>query len=217
MFNGKTVLVRIKKNIVLLRTLLTSTVLLCTLLICTVTMITSCATHVDNVHRIQLDENIVYVLQPIPDSLLNTSILASFTVKQQGKENQFLMQVEMTASRLLISGMTVEGLSLFSLDWHTELGTLDYDKKIAIEPQRVLAELQLALWPVTNIYQGLENGKLAVDKHNMREISAQGEVIYQIKIHGKNSQLVNLKHNYSIVVEELERWTLPEQQVKTEK
>jgi len=217
MFNGNTVLVRIKKNIVLLRTLLTSTVLLCTLLICTVTMITSCATHVDNVHRIQLNENIVYVLQSIPDSLLNTSILASFTVKQQGKENQFLMQVEMTASRLLISGMTVEGLSLFSLDWHTELGTLDYDKKIAIEPQRVLAELQLALWPVTSIYQGLENGKLTVDKHNIREISAQGEVIYQIKIHGTNSQLVNLKHNYSIVVEELERWTLPEQQVKTEK
>lgn len=217
MFNGNTVLVRIKKNIVLLRTLLTSTVLLCTLLICTVTVITSCATHVDNVHRIQLDENIVYVLQPIPDSLLNTSILASFTVKQQGKENQFLMQVEMTASRLLISGMTVEGLSLFSLDWHMKLGTLDYDKKIAIEPQRVLAELQLALWPVTSIYQGFENGKLTVEKHNMREISAQGEVIYQIKIHGKNSQLVNLKHNYSIVVEELERWTLPEQQVKTEK
>jgi hypothetical protein len=160
---------------------------------------------VSNVHRIQLDDNITYILQPIPEGLLNTSILASFTVKQQGKENQFLMQVEMTASRLLISCMTVEGLSLFSLDWHMELGTLDYDKKITIEPQRVLAELQLALWPAASIYQGLENGKLIVEAHNMREISAQGEIIYQIKIHGKNSELVNLKHNYSIVVEELER------------
>ncbi len=180
-------------------------------------MMTSCATHVSNVDRIQLDDNITYILQPIPEGLLNTSILASFTVKQQGKENQFLMQVEMTTSRLLISGMTVEGLSLFSLDWHTQLGTLDYDKKIAIEPERVLAELQLALWPSENIHQGLASGKLTIDKNNMREISALGDVIYQINIHGKNSQLINIKHNYSITVEELERWTLPEQQVKTEK
>jgi len=217
MFNGNTVLTRIKQSNVLPQTLLTRTLFKVIVLICTVTMITSCATHVDNVHRIKLDDNIAYVLQPIPDSLLNTSILASFTVKQQGKENQFLMQVEMTATRLLISGMTVEGLSLFSLDWHTELGTLDYDKIIEIDPQRVLAELQLSLWPVRSVSQGLTVGKLAVDKHNMREISALGEVIYQIKIHGKNSQLVNLKHNYSIVVEELERWKLTEEQVTTEK
>lgn len=217
MFNGNTFLTRIKQSNVLLKTLLARTLHKVIVLICTVTMITSCATHVDNVHRIKLADSVTYVLQPIPDSLLNTSILASFTVKQQGKENQFLMQVEMTASRLLISGMTVEGLSLFSLDWHTKLGTLDYDKKISIDPQRVLAELQLVLWPAAIVSQGLADGKLAVDKHNMREISALGEVIYQIKIHGKSSQLVNLKHNYSIVVEELERWTLPEQQVKTEK
>lgn len=206
MINSNTALARMKQSIVLLPTLL----------ICTVLMMTSCATHLDNVHRIQLDDNIAYILQPIPENLLNSGILASFTVKQQGKDNQFLMQVEMTPSRLLISGMTVEGLSLFSLDWHTELGTLDYDKKIAIEPQRVLAELQLALWPVASIYQGLADGKLNVDKKNIREISALGEVIYQINKHGKSSQLVNIKQNYSIVVEELERWELPNEQVKTE-
>lgn len=211
MINSNTVLARIKQSIVLLRTLLT-----CAALIFTVLMMTSCAIHLDNIHRIQLDDNIAYVLQPIPEKLLNTGILASFTVKQKGKEKQFLMQVEMTSSRLLISGMTVEGLSLFSLDWHAELGMLNYDKKITIEPRRVLAELQLALWPVASVYQGLSGGKLNADKKNTREISALGEVIYQINIHGKNSQLVNLKQNYSIVVEELERWDLPNEQVKTE-
>jgi len=212
MLKSITVLARIKQSRSLLRTLLTSTVLIFSVL-----LLSSCATHLDNVHRIQLDDNIVYMLQPIPKILLNTGILASFTVKQQGKENQFLMQVEMTQSRLLISGMTVEGLSLFSLDWHTELGTLNYDKKIAIEPQRVLAELQLALWPMMSISQGLAKGKLKVDKNNRREISALGEIVYQINMHEKSSELINFKQNYSIVVEEIERWKLTNEQVKTEK
>lgn len=206
-----TVLARIKQRRAMLRTLLTSNVLIFSVL-----LLSSCATHLDNVHQIQLDDNIVYLLQPIPKVLLNTGILASFTVKQEGKENQFLMQVEMTQSRLLISGMTVEGLSLFSLDWHTELGTLNYDKKIAIEPQRALAELQLVLWPVMSISQGLAKGKLKVDKNNRREIKALGGIVYQINMHEKSSELINFKQNYSIVIEELERWKLTNEQVKTE-
>ena len=133
------------------------------LLLCVVLFVSACATRAVNIHRVILDDNIGYVLQPIPETLLPTGIQALFTVKQlkvkqQGKENQFLMQVEMTQSHLLISGMTVEGLSLFTLDWHTKLGTLTYDKKIAIEPLRILAELQLVLWPLADISQGLERG-----------------------------------------------------------
>lgn len=155
-----------------------------------------------------LDEDISYVLQPIPENLVNTGIQSLFTVKQQGKENQFLMQVEMTQSRLLVSGMTVEGLSLFTLEWHTILGALSYDKKIAIEPLRILAELQLVLWPLAEISQGLERGKLKVITQSHREIKSANEIVYQIKQQANISHLVNLKQHYSIAIEELERWQL---------
>jgi len=183
------------------------------LLLCVVFMVTACATRMNNVHRITLDEHINYVLQPIPENLLNTGIQALFTVKQlkakqKDKENQFLIQVEMTRSHLLISGMTLEGLSLFTLDWHTELGTLNYDNKIAIEPLRILAELQLVLWPITDISEGLESGKLNVITQNHREISSVNGVVYQIKQQANTSHLVNLKQHYSIAIEELERWQL---------
>jgi len=189
-------------------------------------IISACATRVDNVHRIELDDNIAYVLQPIPENLINTGIQALFTlnqrkvnqrkvnqlkVKQHATEKQFLMQVEMTQSHLLASGMTIEGLSLFTLDWNTKLNTLSYDKKIAIEPLRVLAELQLVLWPIADISQGLEQAKMTVITKNHREISSANEVVYQVKQQANISHLVNLKQNYSITVEELDRWQLSEQ------
>jgi len=157
-----------------------------------------------------LDDNIGYVLQPIPEHLINTGIQALFSVKQQGKDKQFLMQVEMTSSHLLLSAITVEGLSLFNLDWHTQLGTLTYDKKIAIEPLRVLAELQLVLWPVIDIAQGLERASIKVVVDNYREISSEKGVVYQIKKQDNISHMTNVQQKYVLVIEELERWQLLE-------
>lgn len=191
------------------------------LLVCAALMVSGCAMHMDNVHRVNLDDDIAYILQPIPETLVNTGIQAVFTLKQQkkqekpqgkqqGKESQFMIQVEMTSCRLLVSGFTIEGLSLFSLDWHTELGTLVYDKKIAIDPLRVLAELQLVLWPSSDVTQGLEQGTLKVLSVNYREISSNNDVIYQIKQQDNISQLVNVKAGYSIEIKELDRWSLSE-------
>ncbi|MCJ8295335.1 MAG: DUF3261 domain-containing protein [Colwellia sp.] len=186
------------------------------LLVCAALMVSGCAMHMDNVHRVNLDDDIAYILQPIPETLVNTGIQAVFTLKQQkkqGKESQFMIQVEMTSSRLLVSGFTIEGLSLFSLDWHTELGTLVYDKKIAIDPLRVLAELQLVLWPSSDVTQGLAQGTLKVLSVNYREISSNNDVIYQIKQQDNISRLVNVKAGYSIVIEELERWSLSDEKL----
>lgn len=179
------------------------------LLLCVAFTLSSCATRSTNVHRIMLSDDVSYILQPIPESLVNTGILALFKVEQQGKVNAFLMQVEMTQSNLLISGMTVEGLSLFSLDWNTTLATLNVDKKIAIEPLRVLAELQLVLWPLTEISQGLEQTTLTINSAGDREISSADGIIYRISQQANISQLINHRQNYSITIEDLEHWTLP--------
>lgn len=181
------------------------------LLLSAMLIVSACATRIDNVHRVMLDDNIGYVLQPIPEHLINTGIQALFSVKQQGKDKQFLMQVEMTSSHLLLSAITVEGLSLFNLDWHTQLGTLTYDKKIAIEPLRVLAELQLVLWPVIDITQGLEQAKIKIVTDNYREINSEDDLIYQIKQQGSISYMTNVQQNYLLVIEELERWQLLEE------
>ena len=181
------------------------------LLVCVALMVSGCAVRMDNVHRVSLDDDITYILQPIPETLTNTGIQALFNIKQgsqQGKENQFMIQVEMTTSRLLVSAYTVEGFSLFTLDWHTDVGTLVYDKKIAIDPLRVLAELQLVLWPSSDVAQGLEQGQLKVLSVTYREISSNNDVIYQIKQQDNISQLTNVKADYSIVIEELDRWSL---------
>ncbi|PCH94981.1 MAG: hypothetical protein COB83_10085 [Gammaproteobacteria bacterium] len=181
------------------------------LLLSAMLVVSACATRIDNVHRVMLDDNIGYVLQPIPENLINTGIQALFSIKQQGNEKQFLIQVEMTQSQILISAMTVEGLSLFNLDWHTQLGILSYDKKIAIEPLRVLAELQLVLWPVIDITQGLEQAKIKIVTDNYREINSEDDLIYQIKQQGSISYMTNVQQNYLLVIEELERWQLLEE------
>ncbi|NRA73083.1 MAG: DUF3261 domain-containing protein [Gammaproteobacteria bacterium] len=188
------------------------------LLVCVALMVSGCAVRMDNVHRVSLDDDITYILQPIPETLTNTGIQALFKFKQgsqQGKAKQFMIQVEMTASRLLVSAYTVEGFSLFTLDWHTDVGTLVYDKKIAIDPLRVLAELQLVLWPSSDVAQGLEQGQLKVLSVTYREISSNNDVIYQIKQQDNISQLTNVKADYSIVIEELDRWSLLDEKLDT--
>lgn len=169
-------------------------------------IIPACSSYLSEVQRVELDHNISYVLQPIPEELVNTGIQALFNVKQRGKSNQFLMQVEMTESSLLISGMTVEGLSLFTLNWNADIGTLQFDKKIAIEPMRVLAEIQLVLWPVLDVSNGLKGAEINLMNADDRDISVMGRVIYQIRYQDDFSYLINVDKDYEIQIEELDRW-----------
>lgn len=185
------------------------------LLICTVLIVTACAHSVHNAHRVMLDDNIGYVLQPIPENLINTGIQALFQVKQQGLEKQFLMQIEMTSSSLLISGMTVEGLSLFTLDWQIDSGQLSLDKNIAIEPLRILAELQFVLWPISEIALGLEQASIATTKVNTREISIAGDILYKINHNENITHLINIKQDYTLIIKELERWNIPVANIPT--
>ena len=75
----------------------------------------------------------------------------------------------------------------------------------------MLAELQLVLWPNSDVTQGLAQGTLKVLSENYREISSDTGVIYQIKQQDNISELVNVKAGYSIVIEELERWSLSDE------
>lgn len=177
-------------------------------LLCAIFIISACATHVVNVQQVALDDNINYLLQPIPENLMNTGIQTLFKVRQQDEIHQFIMQVEMTQSSLFVSAITPEGLSLFNLDWNLKLNTLNYDNKIAIDPLRVLAELQFVLWPLSEVAKGLEQAKVKSITDNHREISSMNGVVYQIKQQGNVSYLNNLKKNYLIEIEELERWQL---------
>ncbi len=181
------------------------------LLICTVLIVTACAHSVRGVysaHRVILDDNIGYVLQPIPENLINTGMQALFQVKQQGLEKQFLMQIEMTSSRLLISAMTIEGLSLFTLDWQMDSGQLSIDKNIAIEPLRLLAELQFVLWPRSEVALGLEQASIATTRVNTREISIAGDILYKISHNGNITHLINIKQDYTLIIKELARWNI---------
>lgn len=173
-------------------------------------LLNACAAQSLMVHKVMLADTLNYSLQPIPKELANTGILALFTLQQQGTKHEFLLQVEITPQQMLMSGMTVEGLSLFNLAWEPDSSSLDYDHKIAIEPRRVLAELQLMLWPSAAIITGLAPAKLTITAENNRAISTASGTIYVINQQGNSTQLKNLKQGYAITVKELERWSLAE-------
>ena len=58
------------------------------------------------------------------------------------------------------------------------------------------------------IAKGLKQGEFSVNKEQ-RMLSALGEVIYQITVNDGSSLVMNIKQDYSVAVEEIERWQLP--------
>lgn len=174
---------------------------------CIMLLLTACAGKINNIHTVALDNNINYTLQAIPESLVNVGLLSHFEVKQPGKNNTFLMQVEFTQTKILISGMTAEGLSLFNISWDNQEAVLDYTKSIDIDPKRILAELQLVLWPSDLISQGLAKAKLIATPDSKR-VMIDGSLVYDITEQDKINKLINLKQKYSITITTLERWRL---------
>jgi hypothetical protein len=171
--------------------------------------LSGCASRLQTFDSVILSESIHYRLQPIPKILTHTGIQALFKVqKKNSEEKSFLIHLEMNESHLLISAMTLEGFSLFSLDWNILLGTLNHDNKTGINPLRVLAELQLVLWPLKSVLQGLNQGILTNSITNERFIHADKTLIYHIKQHDTLYSLYHHQQDYSIKIKELERWKL---------
>jgi hypothetical protein len=119
--------------------------------------VVSCVNKPIETNAVALSDTVSYQLQPVPELFVNKGIQALLEINHNKSDEQVLLQVEMTSDNILVSGMTVEGFSLFNIEWQVNTNRAVVDKVISIDPLRILAELQLSLWPLDVINQGLSS------------------------------------------------------------
>jgi hypothetical protein len=179
--------------------------------------VVSCANKPIETNAVALSNTVNYQLQPVPELLVNKGIQALLEIKHNKSDEQVLIQVEMTSDNILVSGMTVEGFSLFNIEWQVNTNLAVVDKVISIDPLRILAELQLSLWPVDVINQGLSSALiintqgLKQTAHTKQRTVLQGKtVLYTITQNNNVMILLNKQQDYALTIKELARWELSE-------
>ena len=186
---------------------------LCAYTVLSFSMLISCASKPTLVNVVELTPTLNYRLQAVPSALVNKGIQSLFTIEHEQSDKKILIQVEMTANNILVSGMTLEGFSLFTIDWNEQTNSVVIDNFISIDPLRILAELQLSLWPVRTVNQGLSSAVMTSSAmlgiaDIERKIIQDSVVLYSIKQVNKITTLNNKQQDYSLKIEELDRWTL---------
>lgn len=172
--------------------------------------IIGCTSTVNDNQSVKLSGDISYRLQAVKNENINTGELVHIVVDMGNEQRQFLVQIEITDSTLTLSGMSAEGVSLFLLTWH--LASNQIQSKVYfpvdLDPLRVLAELQLSRWPVTDVDIGLQGATVIQASSNTRKIVTKNETIYVIEQKDGKWLLSNLLANYEISITPLEQWKL---------
>jgi len=178
------------------------------LLLCCLLLVTSCTNQRIIALKLPLAGNAYYLLQPIPASLNNRGLQATFTISHQNKEQELLVQAEFNQSRMVVSGMTLEGLTLFTISWQDSSNIIDFESKIDIEPLRMLAEMQFSLWPIADVANGLKNALIKELSGNTKEISVNDVILYQLSQDNNLTHIINNQQHYQLIINELARWKI---------
>jgi hypothetical protein len=191
-----------------------------TMLIISLILLSACASQQINNTKTDLTDKAFYLLQPVPQALENTGIQAIFNVKHKGENQQLIIQVEFTQENMIASGVTIEGLSLFSVNWHTKSNIIDFESKIELSPLTMLAQLQFALWPITSVNNGLHGAMMHEIVHqdkqkehkqsavNEKTITTNDQLLYRLSQQSKKTIIINEQKNYQLHITELERWKI---------
>lgn len=98
---------------------------------------------------------------PLPPQTLGDSITArqQVTIRFDGSERSMQVALKVAPDELTLIGLTAIGQRLFTLSWDGRQAQLSstLDSIAAIDPQRILADLQLAYWPLPALRAALPN------------------------------------------------------------
>jgi hypothetical protein len=131
----------------------------------------------------------------------------------QGKKSTFIANIEINTQEVIIVGFNQMGIKIFELEWKgKEMNFSTIVKNSAFNPEYILADLQLAYWPLKS-----QIGTLKVEESDQagfqRLFKKSGKVIINISADHKTpwkgkTNFQHLEKNYSLKIETLnyEEW-----------
>ena len=150
-------------------------------------MFPACAVLEPNKRSVLIGPRVFFILQP-PDRGPEFNALQKVSISSQsGQHEDFLVAVENDRVSFRLALFDSFGQTLLTL----RLDDADIATSVRVplgpnlDPRRILGLIQLSLWPVDALRQGLGEGERLLEKSSRREIWKYDKVILQIETEGK--------------------------------
>ena len=175
------------------------------------------------VKQVNIARNLKFHLLPPESFGQSLSVLQSLELQYKGKTHQLLAQLEITPKKMTFVGLSPMGNRLFTVLWTGQNFSDEYLLKnikdewpFPFEPKRILADVQLALWPNIPTQNGIKIRETALPNMS-REILRSDlkeypimRITYETRPFWQGLIVIeHLERNYQLSIETLQINRLP--------
>ncbi len=175
------------------------------------------------VKQVNIARNLKFSLLPPESFGQSLSVLQSLELQYKGKTQQLLAQLEITPKKMTFVGLSPMGNRLFTVLWTGQnfsdehlLKNIKDEWPFPFEPKRILADVQLALWPNIPTQNGIKIRETALPNMS-REILRSDlneypimRITYETRPFWQGLIVIeHLERNYQLSIETLQINRLP--------
>jgi hypothetical protein len=135
-------------------------------------------------------------------------IVQQLTAHWPGREEMLLCVLELDGRHIAMAGLTQDGLSLFNVSYDGK--TLEADKNPwvpeTLVPELIIADLQLAYWPLDNVRKQLPKNLKLEAGPGFRRLSEHGQLLAEVRYLSSDGnwpkavELTNRQYHYRLTI-----------------
>ena len=175
------------------------------------------------VKQVNIARNLKFSLLPPESFGQSLSVLQSLKLQYKGKTQQLLAQLEITQKKMTFVGLSPMGNRLFTVLWTGQnfsdehlLKNIKDEWPFPFEPKRILADVQLALWPNIPTQNGIKIRETALPnlsreilRSDLKEYPIM-RITYETRPFWQGLIVIeHLERNYQLSIETLQINRLP--------
>lgn len=151
-----------------------------------ITLISACSSTTQH-DAIYIADNVGLHLTPPPNDKIATTQSHLVAISLDKQQHQFIAQVEYTQDKLVMVGVSPQGLPLFDFTWQypTLLKVNQYLPLPNFDVSYVVADMQLCHWPLAVLRSAIEGKNITIEQ---KEVAGDEALIWRriIKKDGQN-------------------------------
>jgi len=175
------------------------------------------------VKQLNIAQNVKFSLLPPESFKQSLSVLQSLEVQYERETRHMLAQLEITPNKMTFVGLSPMGNRMFTILWTGQNFSDEYLLKnikdewpFPFEPKRILADVQLALWPNIPTQNGIKIRETALPKMSREILSSEMNespimrITYETRPFWQGLIVIeHLERNYQLSIETLQINQLP--------
>ena len=176
-----------------------------------------------SVRQVNIANNVKYSLLPPESFKQSLSVLQRIEVQYERETRNILAQLEITPNKMIFVGLSPMGNRLFTMLWTGQnisdeylLRNIKDEWPFPFEPKRILADVQLALWPNIPTQNGIKIRETALPKISREIVRSELNeypiirITYETRPYWQGLIVIeHLEHNYRLSIETIKINQLP--------